>query len=237
MKKVRPVAETPHDPHKRNRLSRKIIVEAALHLLSETTPDRFTLAPLAKSLNATTMSLYTYFESREALLSAVAEHVFSLLEESPPTERWQDQIYNWLSTLKRHLDRYPAAIELMAYEDNPITPAWFKTLMPVVELLNKQGLAGPRLAFVMDWFQSTALGLVHAQLGASGRRERFSMVEVGTFDPGVRRLATDLYLDYYNVDSEALIDFGFRWIVTGLEQLIAETAEPPPRTTPGPQTR
>lgn len=214
--------QTPRAARGRNRLSRTIIVEAALHILSVTPLDKFTLAPLAKSLNATTMSLYTYFDSREALLSAVAEHVFSLLTPPPPAERWQDHVYNWLWTLKRHLDRYPAAIELMAYEDNPITPSWLGTLMPIVELLNKKGLAGPDLAFVMDWFQNAALGFMHAQMGAPARRARCGLVPVGTVEPEVRRLAANLCLDYPNVDSEASVDFTFRWIVAGLEQLVAQ---------------
>lgn len=224
MTKAQPVAEMPPAPRGRNRLSRAIIVEAALQILSETPLEKFTLAPLAKSLNATTMSLYTYFGSREALLSAVAEHVFSLFPPPPAAERWQDQVYNWLWALKRHLDRYPAAIELMAYEDNPITPGWLSTLMPIVELLHKQGVSGPNLAFVMDWFQNAALGFMHAQMGAPARHARCGVPPVGAFEPERRRLAANLCLDYPNVDSEASVDFTFRWIVAGLEQLVAKYA-------------
>lgn len=224
-----PPKELQRARRKRNTLSREMIVAGALEILGETPVEKFTLAPLAERLSATTMSLYTYFGSREALLSAVAEHVFALFQPPPPTSRWQDYVYNWLWVLKRHFDRYPAAIELMAFEDTPVSSAWFKTFMPIIELVNAQGLSGEQLAFVIDWFGNAAMGFIHSQMGAPARRARGNIAYVGALPPASQRLAAELCLDFAAVDGEASIDFGFRWITAGLETLVADAVAPKPR--------
>ena len=76
---------------RRQRLSRRRIVTAALRLIDREGLDAFTMRRLGRDLGVEAMALYHYFPSKEALLDEVVERVVAEME--PPRGQaagWED---------------------------------------------------------------------------------------------------------------------------------------------------
>jgi AcrR family transcriptional regulator len=218
--KSRRAAPQPPAAQKRPRgrrpsLTRERIVAEALSLLKRAPLAEFSLARLASSLGITTMGLYTYFASRDELLDAAADHVLGLFAAPPPTGRWQDDIDAWLWAVQRHFDRYPVALELLAW-DRHVSAAWLRVIEPVAAWLERAGFRGRRLAFALNWFLHSAIGSMQA-FGKTSEWRLEDAIEAqasGTsmFEPG-------FMAGMRGVDRDAMLGYTFRRIVQGLAAL------------------
>jgi len=202
-----------------SRLSREAVVEAALAILADVPLEGFSMALVAKRLGAGVMSLYTYFPSRDAMLLAVAEDIYTRFERPSPRETWQDEVRDWMWATVRLFDRYPVAIKLSAW-DGHVSPAWLRTWFPIVRLIKRQGLDGPKLAFAVSWFSTASMSFIVTQMGSPGHRRRDSIVHIGALDREDQQLASTLWLDFETVDRDAALEFGFDAIIGGLARLI-----------------
>src|SRR6516164_4266948 len=91
------------------RISRDTIVRAALAMLQKHEFSALTMSKLGKRVGASTMALYTYFPSRNALLDAVADHIFSQLVLPPESATWEVATVEWINALYSHFERFPVA--------------------------------------------------------------------------------------------------------------------------------
>ena len=207
------------------RLSHDAVLDAALELLRELPLREFTLGKLAQKLGASTMSLYTYYSSRDELLDAVAERVFQLFEAPETKGRWQKRVLDWLWALQRHVDRYPITTQLMA-RNGHLPAAWLGAWTPMLKLLHEQGLEGKALAQTFDWFINAAVGLIITQRSATEVTKSFAIGDLGAFPLEDGMLVLRLLHDLQSVDREARFETGFRRIAEGLEACIAEGRNP-----------
>ena len=209
----------PAGRRKRNHLSRDMIVAEALEMLKEGSPDALTLRGLATRLGVGAMSLYTHFDSRDALLNGVADHVFALFE--PPEDRgpWQDYVRAWLWATYRLFERFPIGPKVISW-DGRVCSGWLKTWLPVATLLKRQGLAGPDLAFAMDWFGTSGMSFIQSQMDAPTTRQPSVLVFLADLNPDEQRLALELWATFQNDDTSEILAFGFEQIVQGLETLV-----------------
>ncbi|HLG88911.1 MAG TPA: TetR family transcriptional regulator [Alphaproteobacteria bacterium] len=203
------------------RLSHEAVLDAALELLGDMPLQEFTLAKLAQKLGASTMSLYTYYASRDELLDAVAERAFQLFRAPEPKGRWQKRVLDWLWALQRHVDRYPITIQLMA-RNGHLPMAWLGVWAPILKLMHEHGLEGKRLAETFDWFINAAVGLIITQRSATEISKSFAIGDLGAFPLEDGMLVLRLLHDLKSVDRETRFTLGFRRIVEGLETCIAE---------------
>jgi AcrR family transcriptional regulator len=212
-------------PRARNSLSREAIVAEAAAMASEGALDALTLRGLAERLNTSPMSLYTYFRSRDALLNALADHVFALFEVPPSTGTWQDDVRNWLQATHDHFVRHPIAPKIIVW-DGHVCPAWLKTWFPLGRLLKEQGLEGSRLAFAMSWFTTAGMGFINSRINSPQQHKLSTIAHIDGLDADDGRFAVELWLHFQDVDQKAALVFGFDVLIGGLEAIVR--GEDPP---------
>ena len=198
------------------KLSHAAVVDAAIGFLDERPLEEFTLARLARRLGAGTMSLYTYFPSRDALLDAVADRVFELFALPPPEARWQDSLLAWLRAWRQHFERYPVARKILAW-DGHVAPAWMRITAPVVVLLRAQGLSGRRLANAYQWFITASIGLLLSQQYTRAIRWRRDPSELAPLDPESAAAIQELWAHEVELAPDAALEFGFRHLIAGVD--------------------
>lgn len=211
------------------RLSSEAILQAASRMVAEGGVRDFSMPRLAKALSVGVMSLYTYFPSRDDLLIALSEDVFSRFEMPETSLDWKEDIHAWLWAMVRHFDRYPEALALIRWADH-VSTGWLRRWFPIAILLKRQGLAGPRLAFAMSWFTNVSFGYISSQLSSPERRRAEALAHIDRLDADSRRLATELWLDFCDLDRDELLEFGFRKIVEDLDDLMTESYPREPRS-------
>jgi AcrR family transcriptional regulator len=102
------VAERAEPAPPRGRLSRQLIVSAAVRLLDERGTEAFSMRVLAESLDASPMALYRHVESRADLEIAVARAVAPELDlEDDPSQPPEEAIADWMRQLRAHWLRHP----------------------------------------------------------------------------------------------------------------------------------
>lgn len=216
---AQPAPAARHRRGRPSRLSREAVLDAAIALLEQGGLEGFTLAALAKRLDAGVMSLYTYFPNRDALLLAVSDAIYSRFQYPKPCSHWQDEMRGWMWAVVDLFDRYPVAVKLSMW-DGHVSPAWLRTWMPLVNLLKRQGLEGSRLAFALSWFTTATLGFITAQRQSPGNRRSETLAHIATLEPAEQRLASELWLDFEAIDRNATLEFGFNNILLGIERFI-----------------
>ena len=202
-------------------LSHEAILDAAAGLIDEIPLESFTLTKLAAKLGASTMSLYTYYASRDLLLEAVADRAFQRFAAPKPEGPFRDQVLAWLWALQRHVEKHPVATKVMAWNGR-LPAAWLRIWTPILRLIQEQGLEGEALAVTFDWFINAAIGLILTQRYALEVSKTATVGDIGGLDPENGILLLRLLYDLQSVGSEARFDLGFRRLVEGLEACIAE---------------
>ena len=215
----------PDKRGRKPRLSRAMITAEALQMLTEAPLEAFTLARLAKRLNAGVMSLYTYFSSRDELLDAVAEQIFAGFEAPAAEGVWQDVMLDWLWATQRLLDQYPVVLKVIFW-DGHHSPAWLKFWwLPIAALFKRQGLDNQETAFAMNWFTTSAIGMMVAQAGSAQRKQPSVIARIAPLDADQQRLAAELWFCLGEVDRRDALAFGFRNLIAGLEKIIEKTVK------------
>lgn len=216
-------AVRPVERRKRNSLSRDVIVVEALAMLQDGALDALTLRGLAQRLGVAPMSLYTHFSSRDDLIRAVSEYVFTLFEPPLAGGTWQDHVRNWLWANYRLFQRYPVASKIIV-ADGGVCVGWLKTMMTVAARLQETGLEGYNLAFAMDWLSTSAMAFIQAQMDAHATRQPSALTFVSELEPDDQRRAVELWAVFSKLETEKVLAFGFEQYVKGLEELVARAA-------------
>ena len=218
------------------RLSADGIVQAALNLLETRPAEDFTMTAVAQAVGTTTMALYRYFASRDALLDAVSAHVFAQFRiERPANATWQEMLFAWACALKATFERYPSLTRLMAW-NNHLSGAWLRAQIPVIEAMHDAGFRGHRLAYASTWFLTDTPGMLTIALGlgdplhtATANEKPLSSFtrlniqdSLDYLDEKERKLVLDILPHAPNLDTGALIEFGFRHLIGGIEALLQE---------------
>jgi AcrR family transcriptional regulator len=204
------------------RLSRQVVIAKTMELLEKKLPEEITLAVLAEELNTATVSLYKYFPNRDAVLDAVAEHFFSLFEfpAARRNQRWQDTALDWLWAVHRHIQRHPL-VPRMYGVDGQTSTAMMKMCAPLHRLLENQNMQGEALAFAASWFINHALGLIFNEVSASDYRQPIALRHMVDLPPEDQETYLALRPYVSTVKSSDVLEFGFKVMIAGLEELLA----------------
>jgi AcrR family transcriptional regulator len=218
-----PAPHSSSDEPKRSRgrparLSATAVVEAALALLSTESIEQVTLARIADRLGVSTMSLYTYFPNRDALLEAVASHAFEQLALPEADLDWRGNLRAWLWAVQRHFERHPIVAKTLGW-DGRVPAAWLRVAVPVIKELQRQGLEGERLVFALNWFMSSAVGLMLTELSAPAYRDPFALGTLDKLSPSEQDTLLTLR-QQWGVDRDKLLEFGFEHLLDGLATLL-----------------
>jgi AcrR family transcriptional regulator len=214
------------DPERRARgrparLTASAVVDAALALLAHSSIEQLTLARVAERLGVSTMSLYTYFPSRDALLEAVANHAFAQLELPARGADWRENIRTWLWAVQRHFERHPVVAKTIGW-DGRVPGAWLSVAVPVIDELQAQGLKGKPLVFALNWFMSSAVGLMLIELSAPAYRQPLSLGMLDGLPVHEQETLLSLRRQWHAIDRDELLEHGFEHLLDGLAALLPD---------------
>lgn len=223
MSKISSATKPPRAPGRQATLSAEKIIAEALRLLEHIDIAELSMTRIAEGLGITTMALYKYFANRDALLNALAEHTFSLLAAPLPVEgSWQQRLLAWLRALHRHIEKYPTTLKVIGWEGR-VSGAWVRVVAPVAQLLSDLGFKGERLAFVLAWFTSSAMGFLRAETQETSRyRQRYSFGVLDDLPAAEQKTFMALLPLFPNIDHAAVVEFGLQQLVAMLAAMAAE---------------
>src|SRR3954464_2086506 len=88
-------------------LSRERILEVALELASAEGVEALSMRRLAQELDVWPMSVYRYFQDKDALLDAMASDLMAQLPELPASGSWRERMHDLLDEVSRRLADAP----------------------------------------------------------------------------------------------------------------------------------
>jgi AcrR family transcriptional regulator len=207
-------------------LSEQAIVDAALdHLTSRHPLMDISMAQVARDLSVSATALYRYFPTRDLLLRALSDRVFSEFVYPALGLPWADQLRAWQESLTLLFERCPSLTRLMGWGDE-IAPTWFKVQMPVILLLHGQGLRESDLVQVSSWFLAGSVGLLRTHMVADSELQRPShLVQFETSLPLLtmeeRRLVEETLPFIATGDTAAIVREGLDALVDGVVKRVA----------------
>jgi TetR/AcrR family tetracycline transcriptional repressor len=217
------VPKARRTPGRQATLSHEKIIAQALELLEHISTDDLTMTRIAQGLGITTMALYKYFPSRDALMNALAEHTFSLLvAPMPAAGEWQERLLGWLRAIHAHVEKYPTTLKVIGWEGH-LSGAWVRVVAPVAQLLDEQGLKGERLAFVLAWFISSTMGFLLVETAEStSYRQHFSFGVLDGLPEAEQKTFMNLLPMMPRIDYRQVVEFGLQRLVGTMGVLVAE---------------
>lgn len=122
----------------RKRLSREIVLSAALALVDAEGLDALTMRRLGQELGRDPMGLYRYAENRAALLDGVSELVLNELAIIPDDPDWQAQLRRIAHDLRHLALRHPNVVPLLVTRplSTPLGLRPLGTLRPLEQILS-----------------------------------------------------------------------------------------------------
>jgi len=162
-----PRAAPKRRPGRPARLSRQRILAAGLALLEREADLPLTVARIAEEVGAVPAALYRHFSRLDELLDGVLGQILGGVElEIRRRAAWPEQIRDWMTSVREHLLRYPAALRIIGRRGRT-SPSWLDAASSQIEILERAGLSGVELARTHLWITETTMGLVmqEASLG------------------------------------------------------------------------
>ena len=122
----------------KKRLSREIVLTAALELIDAEGLDALTMRRLGQELGRDPMGLYRYAENRAAVLDGVSELVLNELAIFPDDPDWQAQLRRIAHDLRLLALRHPNVVPLLVTRplSTPLGLRPLGTLRPLEQILS-----------------------------------------------------------------------------------------------------
>lgn len=124
----------------RNTLTRDRVIAGALELTDAEGLDALTIRALAGHLSVRPMSIYHYVATKEELLDALVDAVFSELYMPSTAGEWRVELANRAVSVRSALVRHPWALAVMETRTHP-GPANLAAHEAVLELLHVAGFS------------------------------------------------------------------------------------------------
>jgi AcrR family transcriptional regulator len=189
---VSPASTPPRRGGRPPVLSRADIVAAAVALIDEDGPDALTMRGLGARLGVAAMSLYRHLANRDAVLSAVVDHlVAQAAVDAAPGTSWRTAVRGFADRYRAVLLDHPRAVPLLA--THPVTVDTGLALMAgVLGAFEAAGVDRERALTVVQSVVVFTLGHALAQVGAGGEE--------------VSEGAEEYYRSWYDEAVEAMLD-------------------------------
>lgn len=213
------------------RLSRRIVVRAALELVDADGLEALTMRRLGQALGRDPMALYRHAAGRNELLTAVVELVLEELEVFPDDTDWQEQLRRMGHELRRVCLLHPNVVPLIV--TGPLStplglrpPGTLKPLEQILGILIAAGFSPANALHVYRAFYGFLYGHILNELQEliADPDENEALLRLGLQRlplrdfPHLRRMASEL-LEY---DGEQELDQGLNILLGGLGQQLAE---------------
>jgi AcrR family transcriptional regulator len=229
------MANTQAADAERSRLSKKAVVDRGLALADSSGLDGLTIRRLAQDLGVTPMALYWHFRSKDELLLALADQVWSEIDINlDRAQPWPRQVRGLLESLIRALRAHPAASQLLLETEKQSEP-FLQATEVTLGVLRGAGLGPEHATAIARSMLWTGLTLVMSEPGSHPgmseaeqteqtrrNRVRMAMLPADRY-PHVVECAGPLS----DCDPELHYRFGIDLFIAGVEAMAARlTGEP-----------
>lgn len=212
---------------RQRRYSRDEIVDAAKDLLREEGRVAFSTRKLATRVGLSVMGIYTYFESKDDILDAVAESYFSAFESPPIQKNWRVFIVRWSNAVYDFFSAHPEALELIAWKDHVAGRAWRRLWLPLAKMWSAFGLKKQKLVYVTNWVSSVVLGEIQSQSHRPTPQASAQLyAELAADFPEDAPILEELAQAVSGLEDKRMFDYAIRMLLVGLEASLAEKPKP-----------
>jgi AcrR family transcriptional regulator len=127
----------PHSADSRKRLSREVVLHAALLVVDDEGLEALSMRRLGQALDRDPMGLYRYATNRADLLDGITELVLNELEIFPQDPDWQAQLRRIAHDLRLLALRHPNVVPLLVTRplSTPLGLRPLGTLRPLEQIL------------------------------------------------------------------------------------------------------
>ncbi|MFA9271947.1 TetR/AcrR family transcriptional regulator C-terminal domain-containing protein [Svornostia abyssi] len=201
------------------RLSRPLIVEAALALVDRAGIDGLTMRALARELEADPMAVYRHVRDKEDLLGAMCDQ---LLVELPPIDldgAWEPQVRGLAREIRERFAARPALLPALA--SAPVTPMSLVLASDAVTLLVRAGMSPREAAGGFGAVFSYVLGfaVIEAAIPPPADHEALRAAALGHLGTDEAPPHIDVAIELMN--SAGDFDFGLDLVLEGLRARLA----------------
>jgi AcrR family transcriptional regulator len=208
----------------RKRLSRPLVLQAAVALADEDGLEGFSMRRLAQELGVVPMALYKHVANKEELLDGMVDLVFSEIELPSGDLQWRSAMQRRAISTREALQRHGWAIGMM--ESRSPGPANLRNHNAVMGCLRKAGFSFETAIHaysVLDAYiygfalQEKDLGFQTPDSAGEAARRRVATIEVLESYPYLLEIATKLPKSGY--DNAIEFAWGLDLILDGLDRL------------------
>jgi AcrR family transcriptional regulator len=210
-------------PKSQGRLSRDLVVQAAIELADRDGIEALTMRALADELGTKPMSLYHYVDGKDSVLQEMVEAVFAEMEVPPPGLPWRDAIRHRCVSARAALVRHAWAVPLLESGTTP-GPVSLRHHEAVLATFERGGLSLPLMAHAYAILDSFVYGfaLQEANLpvqGGEGSTEMAGQISQA-FDPSIYPTLVRLTVEHVmrpDYSFGASFEYGLDLLLEGLE--------------------
>ncbi|MBB4935531.1 AcrR family transcriptional regulator [Lipingzhangella halophila] len=152
-------------------LTPEAVVDRALDLADAEGLAAVSMRRLAGELGVTPMALYWHFRTKEALLDAMVDRVFSEVDLQPPVDApWRRRLSDLLWSFLRAVRGHPAAPELLT-RAGATCENRLLTQEAALDILARAGFSPAEATQIVGHATSTLLSLTRGQVGRTDEAE------------------------------------------------------------------
>lgn len=128
-------------PSPRARLSRDLVLDAAVRLADADGLDGLSMRRLAKAVGAEAMSLYYHVPNKDDLLAGMLDRVLDEMVPAEPSENWRASVKTAMVSRRAVLQRHPWAADLQL-RTLSLSPARLRHMEGLLAALHAGGFEG-----------------------------------------------------------------------------------------------
>jgi AcrR family transcriptional regulator len=208
------------------RLTREIVVAAALRIVDRDGLKGLTMRALGRELGVDPMAVYHWVPNKAALLDAIVDAVFAEipLDAQMPDGDWGSRFTYAAGIFRDTLRRHPNALPVLATRPG-ISPAAMAPAEFVIALLRDAGFDPETAVYAVGIMSNFVVGLVLAEVGLPpGASEdvppQVRVAAMGALPPETFPNVSSMVTMEF--DFERQFDMGMSWVVAGMEPMRGE---------------
>ena len=215
-----PSPPAPNAETSRPRLTRAIVLAAALELVDREGTEALSMRRLGKELGVEAMSLYNHVPNKAALLDGLVEEVVARVDAPSPDLAWQDQVWAMARSFRKVVGGHPNVVSLVA--TRPFnTMAALRPLEVALQVVRDAGFSDEDALHAVRTIVSFATGYALAEssgfFGEHSPTDTTDVIRPTDLDPSQFPHLTAMLPTIATCNHDTEFDFALTVIIKGLE--------------------
>ena len=202
---------------KRQPLSRRRILEAAVRFVDREGLEALSMRKLGSELGVEAMSLYNHVPNKGALLDGMVEVLLGELDIPPEEEGWERRVREAYRAFRRLAHEHPNVFPLIVVRP-PDTMDGIWLVEEFLKTLRGAGFAPETSLHAFRTLSSYASGYAMAEIRGFAMEPAGARVGAATLSPEDFPNIHELDASLRQVDHDAEFEFGLDLILTGLQK-------------------